>query len=190
MVSLEYKSIQKSNLNDALSVPLENPNKCSICNKYFLNHGQLQKHRIIHTGENPFQCDVCNKVFLYNYQYVRHKTNVKKCERELSRKVLDEAIEEERLKSKTAIIDENADSVDVANEDCGEKKWQPLKCKICGMQFKNNRQQKKHLVLHTGKAPFRCDVCDHDFLYSSELEIHEKSKKHHIARLLLDDRNT
>ena len=37
--------------------------KCDICDKAFIQQGNLQTHRLIHTDDQPYACDVCGKSF-------------------------------------------------------------------------------------------------------------------------------
>ena len=39
--------------------------KCSVCDTVFKLSCQLEKHKIIHTGERPFACKHCGKAFAY-----------------------------------------------------------------------------------------------------------------------------
>ena len=50
----------------------EKPFQCNVCEKYFLENGQLLNHMKIHTGENTLQCNICDKSFSSNYRLKRH----------------------------------------------------------------------------------------------------------------------
>ena len=39
------------------------PFKCDMCENLFLQSGNLDKYKCIHTGVNPFKCDLCEKSF-------------------------------------------------------------------------------------------------------------------------------
>ena len=49
--------------------------KCSICDKKFLRHGDLNNHRRSHVKgnrENPFKCSLCHKSFVHNDTLEKH----------------------------------------------------------------------------------------------------------------------
>lgn len=47
------------------------------------------------------------------------------------------------------------------------------KCLMCGFTFKisnyTERSLRRHMFLHTGERPFKCDFCDYDCILKSEL---------------------
>ena len=36
---------------------------CDLCGKYFASVGNMERHRISHTGQKPYSCHMCDKSF-------------------------------------------------------------------------------------------------------------------------------
>ncbi|XP_071058351.1 gastrula zinc finger protein XlCGF57.1-like isoform X2 [Pseudochaenichthys georgianus] len=45
---------------------------CSVCKKYFIQRGSLNRHIRIHTGGKPFSCSVCDKRFTQSHHVKTH----------------------------------------------------------------------------------------------------------------------
>ncbi|KAL3831945.1 hypothetical protein ACJMK2_023633 [Sinanodonta woodiana] len=43
-------------------------------------------------------------------------------------------------------------------------------CRICGKEFYLNSRLKEHMLMHTGRRPHSCSVCDRKFLKKSSLK--------------------
>ncbi|KAL8583351.1 hypothetical protein ACOMHN_057637 [Nucella lapillus] len=63
----------------------------------------------------------------------------------------------------------------------GEK---PYLCKVCGNQFGDQRNLKRHMRIHENSFPYSCSVCQQSFRHSNSLKTHVK--KHEKEGLNLD----
>lgn len=51
----------------------EKPYVCKVCSKGFTCSKQLKVHSRTHTGEKPYSCDICGKSFGYNHVLKLHQ---------------------------------------------------------------------------------------------------------------------
>ena len=42
----------------------EKPFGCDQCDKFFIQAGDLKRHKMSHAGEKPFACDQCDKAYI------------------------------------------------------------------------------------------------------------------------------
>ena len=64
-------------------------------------------------------------------------------------------------------------------------------CQECGYTSQNSRDLKRHMIQHTGKKPFKCNLCEFKSGYKSELRrnnmrIHLAVKPKNVTSVSLD----
>ncbi|XP_045181662.1 zinc finger and SCAN domain-containing protein 5B-like isoform X5 [Mercenaria mercenaria] len=62
-----YSSL-KGNIHNAYTTT------CDLCGKYFASVGNMERHRILHTGQRPFSCHLCDKTFNQKANLKSHLT--------------------------------------------------------------------------------------------------------------------
>ncbi|XP_053169755.1 zinc finger and BTB domain-containing protein 40-like [Scomber japonicus] len=103
---------------------------CSHCNKRFWTSSDLKSHMLIHTGERPYACTICDKKFTQPYVLTVH------------------------LRMHT-------------NE-------RPYLCSTCGMSFCSSGALLVHSRRHTGERRHQCESCGKRYFLASHLAAHRK----------------
>lgn len=136
-----------------------------VCGKAFIQHGNMQEHMRIHTGECPFECHICGRKFKTSSQVrmhiKRHEVN-----KPLKCNLCDKAF---------------VQIVELRNHQRRHKNIKPYSCETCGKSFIDVGALKKHFRLHTGEKPYSCTECPRRFADGSNLKkhlkIHENKKQ-------------
>ncbi|KAJ2941928.1 hypothetical protein O0L34_g10745 [Tuta absoluta] len=45
-------------------------------------------------------------------------------------------------------------------------------CNLCGKHFSTHSNRQRHMIIHTGLRPFRCEMCEKSFKHASEKRAH------------------
>ena len=164
------------------------PYMCSICGKTFAIASNMRKHQFIHERENienkkelncdevnkgtedldqeefvpmtNYPCDHCEASFATKRELMTHITNHDEispfqctaagCEAKFpTEKKL--AIHEKRQHNKQH------------------------SCNFCGKVCVSQSQLKKHVLIHTGDRPFKCNSCEKSFTQKSHVTFHQKT---------------
>ena len=171
---------------------------CSICGKIFNSRAYFHSHMSSHTGERNFECDVCKKTFKTKDVLSKHKKihdsirqycceicgwrfhqsgslkkhmdshlNIKRyqcevCSKKFSNKT---SLDNHKLQSRHFV---EGDENDIINAEKAKK------CEYCDKLFPPNSlyMYKRHVMIHTGVKPHKCDFCGKSFCDRTNLKYH------------------
>ena len=136
---------------------------CDICNSTFKHPKRLQVHILKeHKKEFCFKCSICEKKYVNEEQLRMHNkrhASPKMCCEECGKKYRTKP----HLRDHVMMNHSNKEDLPFA---CPQLN--------CGRRFISNYRLTTHSIIHTGKKPFSCEICDSVFRRRSHLDKHSK----------------
>ena len=155
---------------------------CHYCSKHFNSAVNLQRHKVIHTGEKPFSCEFCDRKFTHQSNKRIHMAihtgdrpySCYYCTKTYAAKnqLKDHLVKHTGQKSYKCVLCDVAfahrfslrqhlllkhphGQIDPLNND----DYRPFTCEICFKKFTQLSSLKTHRRLHSGLKPYCCPVC-------------------------------
>nr|XP_043897904.1 PR domain zinc finger protein 15 isoform X2 [Solea senegalensis] len=130
---------------------------CEICGRIFNSIGNLERHKIIHTGVKSHSCDKCSKSFARKDMLKEHLR--------VHDDIRDFLCAEcgKGMKTKHAL----------RHHMKLHKGIKEYECKACNRKFAQKVNMLKHYKRHTGVKDFMCELCGKTFSERTTLETHK-----------------
>ncbi|XP_058886595.1 PR domain zinc finger protein 15-like isoform X1 [Acipenser ruthenus] len=157
---------------------------CEICGRIFNSIGNLERHKIIHTGVKSHGCDRCGKSFARKdmlKEHLRVHDNIRdylcaECGKGMKTKhalrhhmKLHKGIKEYECKECSRKFAQKVNMLKHYKRHTGIKDFM---CELCGKTFSERNTMETHKLIHTVGKTWTCSVCDKKYVTEYMLQKH------------------
>ncbi|XP_062342029.1 PR domain zinc finger protein 15 [Osmerus eperlanus] len=157
---------------------------CEMCGRIFNSIGNLERHKIIHTGVKSHGCDQCGKSFARKdmlKEHLRVHDNIRdflcaECGKGMKTKhalrhhmKLHKGIKEYECKECNRKFAQKVNMLKHYKRHTGIKDFM---CELCGKTFSERNTLETHKLIHTVGKTWSCAVCDKKYLTEYMLQKH------------------
>jgi KRAB domain-containing zinc finger protein len=137
---------------------------CNICGQKYRDRSKLKKHILWKHETLEFSCDQCkfrapSEKYVVEHKAYKHEGKGPRCDQcdfvAMSKKRLN-----------THLLNVHGEGLKLLNVSVG--------CPHpgCNKTYANNIGLKRHIMLHTGERPYKCDSCEKSFIQKGTLKEH------------------
>ncbi|XP_061104658.1 PR domain zinc finger protein 15 [Conger conger] len=157
---------------------------CEMCGRIFNSIGNLERHKIIHTGVKSHSCDQCGKSFARKdmlKEHLRVHDNIRdflcaECGKGMKTKhalrhhmKLHKGIKEYECKQCNRKFAQKVNMLKHFKRHTGIKDFM---CELCGKTFSERNTMETHKLIHTVGKTWSCAVCDKKYVTEYMLQKH------------------
>ncbi|XP_071608740.1 PR domain zinc finger protein 15 isoform X4 [Heliangelus exortis] len=174
--------IHRENLPDPNAQKYIHP--CEICGRIFNSIGNLERHKLIHTGVKSHACEQCGKSFARKdmlKEHMRVHDNIREylcaeCGKGMKTKhalrhhmKLHKGIKEYECKECHRKFAQKVNMLKHYKRHTGIKDFM---CELCGKTFSERNTMETHKLIHTVGKQWTCSVCDKKYVTDYMLQKH------------------
>ncbi|XP_001843304.2 zinc finger protein with KRAB and SCAN domains 7 isoform X1 [Culex quinquefasciatus] len=136
---------------------------------------QASKHLALHDEEErPHKCRVCELRFFTRENSLTHERKIHRMKVKIQQNI-DGYAERRKLRayqcSQCGLLASNSDAL--RKHELTHAEVQPVHtCEICGKQFAARKNLTRHMLIHTGELPYKCDMCTRAYRQAGDLKDH------------------
>ncbi|XP_036207288.1 PR domain zinc finger protein 15 isoform X2 [Myotis myotis] len=157
---------------------------CEICGRIFNSIGNLERHKLIHTGVKSHACEQCGKSFARKdmlKEHMRVHDNIREylcaeCGKGMKTKhalrhhmKLHKGIKEYECKECHRKFAQKVNMLKHYKRHVGIKDFM---CELCGKTFSERNTMETHKLIHTVGKQWTCSVCDKKYVTEYMLQKH------------------
>uniref|UniRef100_A0A3B4CSS7 PR/SET domain 15 n=1 Tax=Pygocentrus nattereri TaxID=42514 RepID=A0A3B4CSS7_PYGNA len=157
---------------------------CEMCGRIFNSIGNLERHKIIHTGVKSHSCEQCGKSFARKdmlKEHLRVHDNIRdflcaECGKGMKTKhalrhhmKLHKGIKEYECKECNRKFAQKVNMLKHYKRHTGVKDFM---CELCGKTFSERNTMETHKLIHTVGKTWSCSVCDKKYVTEYMLQKH------------------
>ncbi|XP_019521545.1 PREDICTED: PR domain zinc finger protein 15 [Hipposideros armiger] len=157
---------------------------CEICGRIFNSIGNLERHKLIHTGVKSHACEQCRKSFARKdmlKEHMRVHDNIREylcaeCGKGMKTKhalrhhmKLHKGIKEYECKECHRKFAQKVNMLKHYKRHTGIKDFM---CELCGKTFSERNTMETHKLIHTVGKQWTCSVCDKKYVTEYMLQKH------------------